>query len=101
MGAVELVGLGGQPINIAANRFAVGGSELELDEVGARQAIQRWQHRQLPRTVSREIDVLQAPLVGHAAVQVTYAAERPQSMLTGERVIDQQDRARLVVVLAW
>ena len=99
MGPVELVGLGGEPINVAADRMAVGCSQLELDEVSTRQTIERRQHGQLPGTVSRKIDVLEAPLVCHAAVQVAYADDRPQSLLTGERVIDQHDRARVVGVL--
>src|SRR5262249_44279307 len=96
MRPVELVGLGGEPVDVAADRFAVDGSELELDEVGTRQASQRRQRRQLPRDVAGEIDVLQAPLVRHAAVQVMYADGRLQSMLGGEGVIDQYDRARIV-----
>src|ERR1700722_1167282 len=93
---VELIALGGKPIDVAADRFAAGGSELELDEVDARQAGRRRQRRQLPRTVSREIDSLQAPLIGDAAVQVAFADDRPQSMFTAERVIDQHDGARIV-----
>src|SRR5579862_4458765 len=96
MREVELVGLGGEPIDVAADRPTAGRSELELDEVGARQAGYRRQRRHLLRPVFGEVDVPEPPLIGDAAIEVSYADHRPQPMLAAASVIDQHDRARIV-----
>ena len=69
MRPVELVGLGGEPVDIVADGFVIV-DEVELDEIDARQAGHGRQRHQLSSTVAGKINGPQALFVLHGAIHV-------------------------------